>query len=110
MVDTDAQWFADHLDRKAHIRLPELQRHIDQQRSVRFLAECELEFRSLGPHDKTRRRIILTRVGHDNQPLPEGKVLKIPFLAFGDESIEDTDEVLLPIIREIMVDAARRQA
>ena len=109
-MDEDAQWFSDHLDRKARIRQPAMQRHVDKQRSVRFLAECELEFRSLGPHDKTRRRILLTRIDFHGEPLPEGKVIKIPFLTFGDESIEDTDEVLLPIIRDLMLEAARRQA
>ena len=51
-----------------------------------------------------RRRILLWRVPKQSpyydkihQPL-----LKIPFLAFADETIEDTDDVLLPIIEGIM--------
>jgi hypothetical protein len=34
-------------------------------------------------------------------------LLKIPFLLFADETVEDTDEVLLPLVHQIMVDAAK---
>ena len=33
----DEQFFAQHPDRQAHIRLPEKQQHIDKQRAVRWL-------------------------------------------------------------------------
>lgn len=67
------------------------------------------EFWTLGPHDKNRRRIILCRVDALQEPLPDNKVLKIPFLAFADESIEDSDDVLFPIVRDIMADALKRE-
>ena len=111
MVDEDAQFFADHPDRQARIRLPRLERMIDQQRRVAYVEEARGEFFSLGPHDKTRRRIILWRVPADN-PFYDPKkrpLLKIPFLAFADETIEDRDDVLLPIIDGIMRDAAKKQ-
>jgi len=36
--------------------------------------------------------------------------MKIPFLAFSDETIEDRDDILLPIIEEIMLDAYARES
>lgn len=94
---SDKAFFAEHPDRRAHIRLP-------------FKNECEGEFWSLGEHNRARRRILLWRVPRDNPFWNRLKVpiLKIPFLAFADETIEDTDEVLLPIIDGIMRDAKAR--
>ena len=91
----DAGFFAQHLDRKAHIR-------------IAYQGECEMEFRSLGPQNEDRRRILLWRVPKDNPHYdPKARpVLKIPFLAFAEESIEDRDDILLPLIHNIMVDAA----
>lgn len=71
--------------------------------------ECRGEFFSLGDHDKNRRRIILCRADAEQKPLPDNKVMKIPFLAFADESIEDADDVLFPIVRDIMLDALKRE-
>jgi hypothetical protein len=71
--------------------------------------ECVREFWILGEHDKNRRRIILCRVDAMQEPFPDNKVLKIPFLAFADESIEDSDDVLFPIVRDIMADALKRE-
>jgi hypothetical protein len=105
----DEQFFLQHPDRRAHIRLPEFKPARDSQRAVRYLHEEELAFRSLGPHQLSRRRIILYRVPKDN-PMwnPDGQqILKIPFLAFADETIVDEDRVLLPIIHQIMMDAAK---
>ena len=34
--------------------------------------------------------------------------MKIPFLVFADEEIADRDDILLPIIHEIMVNAAKK--
>ncbi len=93
--DNDAQFFRAFPTRKTHIR-------------VAYKGENEMEFRTLGEHDRDRRRVILTRVTDIGLPIPDGKVLKIPFLAFADETIEDDDKVLLPILREIMRDAAMR--
>ena len=91
---SDEGFFRDHPDRRAHIRLP-------------YKGEAEGEFWSLGEHERSRRRMVLWRVPKDNpwfdrlrQPL-----LKIPFLAFADETIEDRDDVLLPIIDTIMREA-----
>ena len=107
-MSTDAQFFADHPDRRAHIRMPGGPTiHRDQQRAVRYLTECELEFRSLGPHDKSRRRIIAYRLPADHPQAPN-HILKIPFLAFSDETIADDDHTLLPIVHNIMTDAAQR--
>jgi hypothetical protein len=105
MMDQDAQFFAQHPDRRARIRLPDGQRPVrDAQRAVRYLSECELEFRSLGPHYRNRRRIIAWRTKADH-PTHPNTIIKIPFLAFADETIEDRDDVLLPILDGIMRDA-----
>lgn len=88
----DKMFFRNHPDRQVHIRNP-------------YQDECKGEFWTLGEHDKKRRRILLCRNDHNGLPLPKGQIMKIPFLAFADETIEDTDEVLVPIVREIMQDA-----
>lgn len=109
---TDEEFFATFSDRQARIRKPELVQHRNQQRSVRYLDECELEFRSLGGHDRNRRRIIAWRVPEGNpwyDPVQQ-KLLKVPFLAFADETIENRDDVLLPILEQIMQTARERQA
>lgn len=76
-----------------------------------FDRESEGEFWSLGPHECHRRRILLWRPmeGHPSYKKEKCPLLKIPFLAFADETIEDRDEVLLPIIAEIMKDERERQ-
>lgn len=86
---SDAAFFAQHSDRKAHIRKC-------------YKGECEAEFQTLGWHQVDRRRILLCRSDFENKPLPERKVMKIPFLLFADETVEDTDAILLPIIEDIM--------
>ena len=105
---TDQEFFTVFPDRQTRIREPELVLYKDSQRSVRYLSECELEFRSLGNHNKRRRRILLWRVPKDNEYYDPKKpqILKIPFLGFGDETIEDDDATLLPILRGIMMGAA----
>ena len=109
-MDEDAQFFARHLDRYAHIRMPRRVLERTLQRAVRYVEECRGEFWSLGPHDKSRRRIILWRVPKDNAFYdPDNpQILKIPFLAFSDETIEDRDDVLLPIVHEIMLEGAKK--
>ena len=104
-MDEDARFFNQHPDRRARIRLPGRELHRDQQRAVRYLSESELQFRSLGPHDEKRRRIIAYRTPPDHPSHPN-HIMKIPFLAFQDETISDDDETLLPIIHEIMLKAA----
>lgn len=92
----DGTYFRRFPDRRYHIRNA-------------YENENSREFFSLGSHDKNRRRIILCRVDALQEPLPSNMVLKIPFLAFADESIEDSDDVLFPIIRDIMADALKRE-
>lgn len=92
---SDAAFFAQHPERHAHIREP-----------LKF--EFRGEFWKLGTHDPSRRRILLLRVPDDNPYFNKAKqpLLKIPFLAFADEEIADRDDILLPIIDEIMRSAA----
>lgn len=108
-LDEDGQWFSTHSDRRAHIRKPI--RFMDQDtisHRTQFRDECENEFRSLGDHNKDRRRILLWKVPKDNvyYDPKNPQILKIPFLLFSDESVEDADTVLLPLIREIMLGKA----
>lgn len=109
-VDPDAQFFATHPERRARIRKPVKVLYTDKQRATYYIDECKGEFESLGPHDKDRRRILLWKVPHDNPFYKADRppILKIPMLAFADETIEDDDATLLPIIHELMVDNARR--
>lgn len=108
-LDEDIQFFKDHPDRYAHIRLPRRVLEKTQQRAIHYVEECRGEFWSLGEHDKDRRRILLWRMPEDHPLYNHSKatILKIPFLAFADETIEDRDDILLPIIREIMSQKAR---
>lgn len=92
----DRVFFKQYPDRSYHIRNA-------------YKGECHEEFWTLAPHNEGRRRIILTRVDAEQNPIPDNKVLKIPFLAFVDETIEDTDDVLFPIVRDIMWDALKRE-
>lgn len=110
-MDEDAQFFAQHPDRYAHIRLPRLAPHTDpRSRQTRMRPECEAEFGTLGEHRMDRRRILLWRVPRDHSAYdPERpQILKIPFLLFAYESVEDTDAVLLPVIDGIMRDAVAK--
>lgn len=106
--DQDAQFFSDHPDRQARIRLPVKEIKTDPRtRQARVIGECEGEFWSLGAHERTRRRILVWRVPVDNPCYDPVRrpLLKIPFLAFSDETIEDRDDVLLPILHTIMSEA-----
>ena len=110
--EEDARFFMQHPDRNAHIRTPRMNLEVDKQRAMSYVGEMEREFRTLGPHKKDRRRIILWRIPQDNpfyDPKKPG-ILKIPFLAFADETIEDRDDILLPILHQIMEDARDRPA
>ena len=102
MVDPDVQFFTQHPDRKYRIRAPLKQMVTDRQRAAHVVDECEREFRSLGDHRRDRRRIILVRADHRGALLPDGKILKIPFLLFADENVEDDDRTLAPIVFEMM--------
>ncbi len=105
--EEDVRFFFQHPDRKAHIRTPKMEIAVDRQRAASYADEMEREFRTLGPHKKDRRRIILWRIPEDNpfyDPKKPG-ILKIPMLAFSDETIEDRDDIILPILQEIMMAA-----
>ena len=75
---------------------------------MQYADECEMEFCSLGDHKKDRRRIVLWRVPMDHPfyKAEAPQILKIPFLLYADETVEDDDRVLQPIIAEIMRNAA----
>jgi hypothetical protein len=90
----DACFFFEHPGRQAHIRTP-------------FGNEMQGEFWSLGDHDKNRRRVLLWRVPADNPHFDPKKpqILKMCLLAFSDETIEDDDAILLPILHKMMVNA-----
>src|SRR5882672_9203439 len=106
-MDQDEAFFREHLDRRARIRSPAKTPHRDGQRAVRFLDECEMEYRHLGGHDPKRRRIIAYRLPA-NHPVAPNHIMKIPFLLFADETVEDRDDVLLPIIQGLMVQEAMK--
>lgn len=91
----DLQFFAEHPDRKSRIRAPDGKENIG-------------EFWSLGPHDSSRRRFLLWRVPKEHPAHAMFPMLKIPFLVFSDETIEDDDKVLLPMIYEIMKEAGQK--
>ena len=107
-LDQDAQFFSDHPDRQARIRLPAKEIATDpRSRQTRVVNESEGEFWSLGAHDYNRRRILVWRIPPDNPYIRKGTnpLMKIPFLAFADEEIADRDDILLPILHSIMTDA-----
>lgn len=99
MILTDEQFFHVHPDRQARIRMPEPYN------------ECHKEFHALGDHPSHRRRILLWKVPKENRfyDSKHPQILKIPFLAFADETIENTDDVLLPIINIIMMEQLQVQ-
>ena len=104
---TDEEFFTQFPDRQARIRKPIKLLEINRQRATMYRDENEGEFLSLGPHNANRRRIIVWRVPEGNpfyDPVRR-KLLKIPFLLFADETVEDRDDVILPILHEIMRNA-----
>ncbi len=88
-MPTDKQFFADHPDRKARIRTP-----LDGEERAAFL--------SLGAHNSDRRRVIVIRV--PDGPY-KGMLMPVPMLLFGDETLEDRDDILLPVVTQIMLEA-----
>ena len=99
---TDAEWFAANPTRQARIRNPERTPQKDKQRAVRYLGECELQFKSLGPHKLEQRRLLIYRVPATEDKPFEYQLMPIPILLFEGEVIEDSDAVLLPMVDEIM--------
>jgi hypothetical protein len=96
--NSDKMFFEHHPERQAHIRLP-------------FAGESSGEFFAIDEHNRTQRRILLWRIPRDSPYYDQAKqpLLKIPFLAFLEETIDDTDDVLLPIIAQIMQETSQRQ-
>jgi hypothetical protein len=92
LPNSDEQFFDQHRDRRARIRKPLHER------------EYNAEFLSLGDHDYRRRRIIVVRVAP--RGVPGRPLIPIPFILFADEEVADRDDVLLPIVDEMMQDAA----
>lgn len=91
----DERFFRDHPGRQLHIRKA-------------WDGECAGEFWSLGAHSKDRRRVLLIRVDAEGRPLPDGQIMKIPLIAWDNEEFADTDERLLPLLNEIMGNAAQK--
>lgn len=109
--DPDIHFFEEHKDRQARIRQPVKMIEIDKQRGAHIVDELRGEFWSLGAHDKSRRRILVWKIPKDN-PFFDAKreqLMRVPFLAFADEEIADRDDVLLPILHELMQDARKKQ-
>lgn len=88
-IEDDRRFFMTHQRRKARIRFPNS-------------GEYEAEFLTLGPHNHDRRRILVFR-SRNNMIVP------VPFLLHADETVEDTDEILLPILKEMMERARDEQ-
>ena len=96
LIDPDELFFRQHPSRQAHIR----NAIGDEQHG---------EFMSLGDHDRNRRRIIAWKVPANCKIRGfANRILTIPFLALADETIADEDHILLPMINEVMVGAAKR--
>jgi len=89
----DRIWFKEREGRKLRIRLP-------------VGDEYHREFLSFGMHDADRRRVIVGRVPAGMAKRYNVDFMRIPFLLFADETVEDTDEVLKPILDELMRRAA----
>ena len=99
LIDNDETFFKDHPGRQVRIRSA-------------LGDESSSEFSSLGSHERSRRRIIAWKVPKDVRApfnIWAGRVLKIPFLVVFDEEIRDDDETLLPMLNDLMIDAAKSQ-
>jgi hypothetical protein len=93
-ADDDKQWFDQFARRQTRLRNPRR-------------GERAEDFATLGPHNVDRRRILVWRVPVGNPMrgmLPDG-LMRVPFLAFADETIANEDSVLLPLLHEIMEQA-----
>lgn len=100
----DSEFFNSNPLRQARIRLPGKEPFKDKQRAVRYLDEFEIQFRALGAHDPKQRRVLVWRLPSDNEFYDPEKpqLIPVPFLAKPGEVIENTDEVLLPLLAELM--------
>lgn len=89
----DQTFFRQHRDRRLRIREP-------------IADEYSREFSGFGMHDERRRRIIVSRLPPGLAKRHMVDFMRIPFLLFADETVEDRDDVLAPILEEIMREAA----
>lgn len=97
--DDDPIWFGLHKDRQCRIREPNT-------------FEFWTAWQQLGGHDATRRRVLVWRVPENNpgrRVIHDG-LMRIPFLMRADETIENADGVLLPILDSLMTDAMGKPA
>jgi len=79
MIDQDAQFFMDHPDRFARIRMPGKEIGINKQRATQVIDEGEMEFRSLGSHERSRRRMLVWRMRRDPCMTTKAVVLRSVF-------------------------------
>ena len=94
-MNDDPVWLRQRPKRQARIRAP-------------APGEFDQAWRMLGMHNTDRRRVLVWRVPKSNPHrgmVPDG-LMRLPFLALADESIEDDDGILLPILDGLMKDAA----
>jgi hypothetical protein len=82
--------------------------HRDRVLRIRFPKEGEYlrEFRGFGMHQEDRRRVIVARIPAGMSRRHNVDFVRVPFLLFSDETVEDRDDVLHPILDSIMRDAA----
>lgn len=92
IADDDARFFKQFPDRQVRIRKTRL-------------GEQNNEFMTLGYHQPDRRRIIAWKVPKGSA-FGVGRIVRIPFVQLADETIEDNDTCLMPILHSIMIDAA----
>jgi hypothetical protein len=88
----DRIFFEEHPDRWQRIREP-------------FEGEYTAQFRGFGMHEEHRRRVIVSRIPAGLAKRHNVDFIRIPFLLFADETVEDTDEILRPILHQIMMEA-----
>ena len=92
---SDRLFFSAHKDRRLRIRAP-----VD--------GEYLWEFRRFGMHQEHRRRIIVATLPKSLSKRYDIDYIRIPMLLFSDETVEDRDDILGPILNELMRDAAAR--
>ena len=87
----DPAWFKQQPRRQTRVRAPSK-------------GEFNSAWQALGMHNHDRRRVLVWRVPKDNpgrKLVPDG-LMRIPFLAEADETIENDDRVLLPFLAYLM--------
>jgi hypothetical protein len=99
MLNDDVRWFKQLKLRQTRIRVP-------------VPGEFSASWPATGDHDATRRRVLVWRVPKNNpgrKLIPDG-LMRIPLLLRADESVENDDKVLLPILDWLMREAAMAQS